>query len=42
MEPDKCLEWQWFDLNSLPENMLEGTHWIIQNFQAKRIYKPAR
>jgi 8-oxo-dGTP diphosphatase len=42
MEPDKCLEWKWFDLDKLPEEMFEGTDWIIRNFKAKRIYKPAR
>ncbi len=42
MEPDKCLEWKWFDINDLPEKMFEGTDWIIKNFNAQRIYKPAR
>jgi 8-oxo-dGTP diphosphatase len=22
MEPDKCAEWKWFDLNNLPENLM--------------------
>ena len=42
MEPDKCVEWKWCDIDNLPEQMFEGTHWIIRNFKAKRIYKPAR
>jgi 8-oxo-dGTP diphosphatase len=42
LEPEKCLEWHWFDLDKLPDKMLEGTDWIIKNFKAKRIYKPAR
>ncbi|MFC1598746.1 NUDIX hydrolase [Patescibacteria group bacterium] len=42
MEKDKCLGWKWFDLDKLPEPMFEGTHWIIRNFKAQRIYKPAR
>ncbi|MGM0629055.1 MAG: hypothetical protein ACQESA_01400 [Patescibacteria group bacterium] len=23
-EPDKCSEWQWFNVNSLPENIFIG------------------
>jgi 8-oxo-dGTP diphosphatase len=42
MEPEKCEKWQWFDLNDLPDKILDGTFQIIQNFKAKRIYKPAR
>ncbi|MCX6746000.1 MAG: NUDIX domain-containing protein [Candidatus Parcubacteria bacterium] len=42
MEPDKCEKWQWFDLDALPEKILEGTDWTIRNFKANRIYKPAR
>src|SRR5262249_21827433 len=29
MEPNKCEEWRWFDLDNLPEKMLEGTELII-------------
>jgi 8-oxo-dGTP diphosphatase len=42
LELEKCLEWHWYDLDKLPEKMFEGTDWIIKNFKAKRIYKPAR
>ncbi|OGY41553.1 MAG: hypothetical protein A2Y82_05045 [Candidatus Buchananbacteria bacterium RBG_13_36_9] len=42
LEPEKCMEWRWFDLDKLLEKMFEGTDWIIKNFKAKRIYKPAR
>lgn len=42
LEPEKCLEWRWFDLDNLPEKMFEGTDWIIKNYKAKRLYKPAR
>jgi len=42
IEPDKCLEWRWFDLDNLPEKMFEGTDWIIKNYKAKRLYKPGR
>jgi len=42
MEPDKCVKWQWFDLDALPEKILEGTDLTLRNFKAKRIYKPAK
>ena len=42
MEPDKCLEWKWFDLDNLPDKIFEGTEWTLNNFKAKRLYKPAR
>lgn len=38
MEPDKCEEWRWFNLDNLPEKMLESTEQIIKNYQAGRIY----
>ena len=38
MEPDKCKEWKWFSLDSLPDKMLEGTELTIRNFKAGIIY----
>lgn len=38
MEPEKCERWQWMGLNNLPDNIFEGTHFIIQNFLNKRLY----
>ena len=38
MEPHRCEGWKWFDLDDLPERMYEGTHLIIKNFLAKKIY----
>lgn len=42
LEPTKCLEWRWFNLHQLPSNILEGSDWTIENYLAKRLYKPAR
>ncbi len=38
MEPDKCTKWEWFDLNNLPDKMLEGTDLTLKNFKANKIY----
>lgn len=38
MEPDKCEEWRWFDLNSLPDRIFEGTELTIKNYLAGKIY----
>lgn len=38
MEPDKCAEWRWFDLDNLPSPLLEGTSLMIRNYRAGVIY----
>lgn len=38
LEPDKCEEWRWFSLDSLPGKMLANTEGIINNFKAGKIY----
>jgi 8-oxo-dGTP diphosphatase len=38
MEPHRCEGWKWYDLDALPERMYEGTHLIINNYLAKKIY----
>src|SRR5262245_18064548 len=40
MEPNKCEEWRWLDLDNLPEKMLEGTELTIRNFKNHTIYLP--
>ena len=39
MEPDKCKEWCWFKLDSLPDKMSEGTEFMIRNFNEGKIYQ---
>ncbi|MCK5416227.1 NUDIX domain-containing protein [Candidatus Parcubacteria bacterium] len=42
MEPEKCKEWQWFDLEKLPKNMLGGTKLTINNFKKGKTYDNKR
>ena len=38
-EPDKNIDWQWFDLNSLPDNLYSPSKNIIHNYLNNIIYK---
>jgi 8-oxo-dGTP diphosphatase len=38
MEPDKCKGWKWFNLNSIPEKLFEGTELTLKNFKKGKIY----
>ncbi|MBI2030793.1 NUDIX domain-containing protein [Candidatus Kaiserbacteria bacterium] len=40
MEPDKCREWRWFDLDQLPPNLMESTDYMIRNFQEGVFHRP--
>lgn len=42
MEPDVFEEWRWFALDGLPENMLEGTEQMIQNYKDNKIYQKTK
>jgi 8-oxo-dGTP diphosphatase len=42
MEPEKCERWDWFSLDSLPENIFEGTRLTIENYKNKNIYLECR
>ena len=39
MEPDEIVEWQWFDLNNLPNPLFPPSAKIINNYLAKKIYQ---
>jgi hypothetical protein len=38
MEPDKCSEWKFFDLNKLPKNIFVAHKKIIENYLQNKIY----
>jgi len=42
MEPNKCSEWRWFDLDDQPSNLLEANQLTLINLKAGVIYKPVR
>jgi len=39
MEPDEIVEWRWFDLNKLPENMFLPSAKMINLYLNKKIYE---
>ncbi|MDD2696971.1 MAG: NUDIX domain-containing protein [Candidatus Pacebacteria bacterium] len=39
MEPDEIVEWQWFDLNSLPSPIFPPSGKVIKNYLTKKIYQ---
>jgi 8-oxo-dGTP diphosphatase len=38
MEPEKCSEWRWFDINALPDNLFKATRMVMKNYLSKKIY----
>jgi 8-oxo-dGTP diphosphatase len=40
LEPDKCVEWRWFSLDTLPDKLFEGTELTLKNFKRNKIYQP--
>lgn len=41
LEPDKCEEWKWFDINNLPENIFASSKWAIDAKKEGFIFKDA-
>ena len=39
MEPDEIVEWRWFPLDKLPENLFSPSRKTIMNYLDKEIYK---
>ena len=40
MEPDEITEWEWFDLNNLPENIFFPSAKVLKNYLSHKIYNP--
>lgn len=39
LEPDKCVGWEWYDLEDLPEPLFEMTKMAIENYKTGKIYQ---
>lgn len=42
MEPDKCYEWKWFNLNELPKNIFIGHRRCIPAFLENKVFNDYR
>ncbi len=40
MEPDKIVEWKWFSLNALPDNLYMPSEKLIKNYLSGSFYIP--
>lgn len=37
MEPNKCAEWKWFDINALPENLMLSNKNFLTQYDIKQL-----
>ncbi len=42
MEPDEIVEWKWFDLDNLPENIYFPSAKVLENYKQKKFYIPLK
>jgi 8-oxo-dGTP diphosphatase len=42
MEPDEIVEWRWFDLDNLPENIYFPSAKVLENYKQKKFYIPLK
>ncbi len=42
LEPHKCEEWKWFDINNIPENIFVSSKWAIDALKEGFIFKDAK
>jgi predicted adenylyl cyclase CyaB len=42
MEPEEITEWQWFDLNNLPENIYFPSAKVLENYKQQKFYLPPK
>jgi len=41
-EPDRCYEWQWFELDKLPDEIFDGHDRLIQTFLDKSYFTDSK
>ncbi len=39
LEPEKCVEWRWCDMDNLPTPVYEATETMIRNYKVREFYQ---
>jgi len=42
LEPHKCQEWKWFDLNDIPKEIFVSSQWAIVAYKEGFVFKDAK